>query len=170
MSEHPTPPPLPRILQHKPLRQRSSQLFSSAIAIFVTAASALYILIDLAGVNTPRYYPTLYGRLLYVLVGALAITIVHVILRPIFRQVKLIKTAYLTVFATVTTWFAAAIIIVKKWHELNNTPLVNDELYLWIVGAIVFFGGVLLTAAATKRIESLNPTKKSSNTHDQRRR
>jgi|GEM_PF-6506512 len=196
MTEHPLPPPLPkkRLGRFRKMAdvtqpakpRKGSALFTSSIAIFVTAAAVCYIIVALAGVNVPRYYPTLrsfsfddlaaqqsalismrlYGRILFTLAGATVVTIGHLVLRPLFGRVKLIKTGYLTVFATVSIWFAASIIVVEEWHawgiekaEVQVSGIVNDALYLAGIGVLVFFGGILLTAFAVKRVAAIGRAK-----------
>ena len=158
-------------------------MFASALAIFVTGSAAAYVLVSVAGVNVPRYYPTLrefsyeivpeaismslYGRMLYAFGAGLAVVIVHLILRPILAHIKLVKLRHLTVLAYTTVWFAISWIIVEEWHKwgiqkrgLDTTLPVNDEFYLAIIGLITFFGGVLLTAAGVKRVANVSHSAK----------
>lgn len=178
MAEHPTPPPLPREHAHAYKKRKPSGLFSSSVAIFAAAASALYLLVEIAGVNVVLYYPTLrmfsfqvepelysmtyFGRVGYAIAGALVITALHIFLRPLMRRIQLIKLSALVAFMAVATWFTAAIITVQTWHELgiarralDTTAPINDELYLAIIGTIILFGGVLLTSFAVRRVKSL---------------
>jgi len=177
--QHPTPPPLPKKHEHKRARRKGSALFSSSLAIFLAGSAASYMLVAVAGVNVPRYYPTLrefsyevvpdvlsmslYGRMLYALIGGLAVTIVHILLRPLLAQVKLVKLRYLTVLAYSVVWLTISWIIVEAWHDwgiqergLDTTLPINDELYLAVIGLVTLFAGVLLTSAAVKRMAALS--------------
>ena len=157
-----------------------SRLLAAAIGIFVAASSAAYILVDLAGVNWPRYYPVLrvfsvvpiegevsmgfYGRFAVALAAGVLITAIFLLVSPILRALHLLRTGYVGIFAATSTWMATAIIVVEEWHVwglekrgLDNAEAINPELQLFGWGLAVFLVGMLLTVAAVRRVASLNP-------------
>ncbi|MFO0704564.1 MAG: hypothetical protein U0517_01130 [Candidatus Andersenbacteria bacterium] len=176
MSNHPVPPPLPSKLTKK--QSYRGSLFTSSIAVFVTAAPVLYILIQQAGVALPHYYPSLrtvsytvlpslpvidlYGRLVYSLGGAFTIMLIHFLLRPFFSHVHLIRLGYLTAFAMISLWFAIALLIVETGRTwlveqggLATQVPINGAFYLAVTGVLVFFIGVLVSALAVRRVAHL---------------
>jgi magnesium-transporting ATPase (P-type) len=153
MTDHPLPPPLPK--KNRPVfKTRSAALFSSSIAIFVTAATVCYVTLELAGVSFPsEKFPPLYGHTLYAFIGACAVTLAHLILRPLFFRIKLIKTYYITVFANASLWFGITCSILNALRE-RVTPA--DAIYLAGTGVLTFFGGILLCAFAVRRVARLS--------------
>lgn len=173
----------PASIQQVRMTAPDTRTLSAAAGIFVAASSAAYILVDLASVNLPRYYPVLhvfsvepikdqvamgfYGRFIAALVAGVAVTALFLLLSPMLRGLKLVHVGYTTVFAATCAWLAIAVIVVEEWHEwglvkrsLDTSAAVNGELLLAIIGLGVFLGGLLLTAAAVRRVAVLNPPKR----------
>lgn len=157
-----------------------SRVLAATVGVFVAASSAAYVLVDLAGVNLPRYYPVLhvfsvepikdqiamgfYSRCAAAFIAGLAVAAIYLLLSPLLRILHLVRTSQVTVVVSTVVWFAIATVVTQQWHEwglvkrgLDTTTAVNGELVLFIVVLVGFCLGVVLTAGAVRRVAALNP-------------
>ncbi len=168
--------------QLKPLNNESN-LFTLANLVFVFSAAISYIALGLAHVNLPRYYPALrqvsiapikdavamgfYGRFFAAIIAALIITVAFLIFYPLLKKLDLTHLALTNKLMIAAVWFAASIIVIEEWHEwgiekrgLDTTNFFNSEFGLFLLGLLVFFGGIFLTALGIARVKKIVFVKK----------
>ena len=164
---------------------KKRDLISQKLAVFLSSTSFCYMALDLAGVNLPRYYPVLrqfsvtpikdqismgfYGRVVYALAAGLAITLLFWIFSALFNRLGLLRHAFLYGVMTATVWFAAALIVVKEWHEwglekreLTGGGTINPEFGLFLLAVLIVGIGGMLTAAALRRGVVLSSAEKNN--------
>lgn len=156
----------------------SARLFTLANPVFVFSAIVSYIILGLAHVNLPRYYPGLrqisiepikdavamgfYGRFFTALIMALILTGLFLIFYPLLKKLDLTRAGLINKLMIGAFWFGAAVIVVEEWHEwgiekraLDTTNFFNSELGLFLLALLIFFGGVVLTALGFARIKRI---------------
>lgn len=161
-------------------RGSETRLLAATVGVFVATACAAYLLVEVAGVNVPLYYPTLqtfsvlpiagqtgvaiYGQFAAALGMGLLAAAGFLLLSPVLRALHMLRVGFITVLAYTTTWLTVSLLVVKTWHDwgierrgLETIAGINAELRLFFVGVAIFLLGVLITAAAVRRIATLNP-------------
>ena len=129
-----------------------SKLFTISVIIFVSVSSLAYALMNLAGVNWPRYYPNLRdialesipgeidmgfdGRFMVALLYGLIGVSIYLIISPIAQRFNLIKTSHAMLMMTTAFWSSLAMFVIEEWHDwgvvkrgLETAGLFNNEFF-----------------------------------------
>jgi hypothetical protein len=154
---------------------RSSKLFTLSTIIFVSVSSLSYALMNIAGVNWPRYYPSLGetlsvtvpgqvdmgfdGRFLVSLLYGCIGIVIYLLISPIAQRFHLIKTSHAMLMMTTAFWSSLAIFILEEWHAWGievagqeSPGLFNNEFLLLFGSLLVLFFGILFNAGFEHRM------------------
>lgn len=167
----------PSATDNKP-KKRGSRLFTVSIMLFVSVGSLAYALVDIAGVNAPRYYPLLrtfsnqiiedeiamghYGRFLSaIILGAIAV-LIYLPISSLIKRFDLLHTAHVVVVMTTALWTSIALIILQEWHHWSNVDqgfdggsFFDGEFLLLFVTLNILFFGILFNAGFEHRLTKL---------------
>lgn len=152
---------------------KDAQIFA-AVNLFMIIAVFIYAFSGLAGINLPRYYPTLnqwsiaalegpamgfFAKVPFALIPATTIAIIFYLAAPWLQAHIEIRLKTFKNFSTMAILFGMMFFVVEEWHswgivkqKLEGSGFFNAELNLLIISTAVFLLLGLVILAIEKKI------------------